>query len=192
MKADILLIRLCNCSASLRASTTQMWFMGARQMQPFDGDGQWLLYPGVNSTVHSWAAWQSRERRFLMWRNSHNPHHQTACLNLALHFSRETKPRPARTCPLHVSKKGQHWQNGGKKNCFPVEENACVNYFRYVTEYSTAFARSSVIWMCVCVLCGSPWPLLQAVPCPGHESSTGKNVLSDSMPPNTPKHTASS
>lgn len=63
---------------------------------------------------------------------------------------------------------------------------------RHITSYSTALARSSVIWMGGCVLCGSPCSHLQLVPCPGRESSTGKNVLSDSMPPNTPKHTASS
>lgn len=158
-------------------------------MQPFDGDNQWLLYPGVNSTFMSSLAEQGMPIPDVMQHSQ--PSSPDGLPQLGPSFFPQDETQTCANVYSTCEQKGQQWQIVGK-NCFPVEENADVNYFRYVTEYSIAFARSSVIWMCVCVLCGSPWPLLQAVPCPGHESSTGKNVLSDSMPPNTPKHTASS
>lgn len=102
--------------------------------------------------IHSWAAWQSRERRFLVWCNLHSPHVATKdLLHLGSSFFLRDQTQTCANVYYTCEQKGQRWEIVGK-NSFPVVENVCVNYLRYVTDYSKAFAKSSVIWMRLCTL----------------------------------------
>lgn len=61
----------------------------------------------------------------------------------------------------------------------------CVNSWILSVQHATSSANGLVVCVhvCVCVFSSSPQPRSQSVPCPGRESSTGKNVLRASIPP---------
>lgn len=107
----------------------------------------------------------------------------------------KTKPRPVCldvycTCEQGTSPSAglTQWGNACVLLCVCLcaRMQICVNSWIWSTLLTISSANGLVVWLCVCVFCSSPRPRLQSAPCPGHESSTGKNVLRASIPPDTP------
>lgn len=77
------------------------------------------------------------------------------------------------------------WINAVRESlcAFPVFTCKFVQTLGCVSMLPTLpSANGQVVWVCVCIFCSSLRPHLQSVPCPGRESSTGKNVLRASIP----------